>query len=291
MPKNDSILLNRMDYSSGIAVGIWDGSTPGMVKAIHPHRHDHYTCMLIETGPLEVLFDFEHLIMPAGTLFVSPPGQVHQVLNTLGATGYYLSFESHHIAESAQASLDKSLAETMLVALSGSEHEWFRSIIGSMIKLQDLNDFSYREVEQPLLSAFVAQAVLCYERKILTKSASLRPRAVSITKKFRNLVKSDFRNLKRPSDYANKLHISVPYLNDTVKKVTGLSASELIQKEILSEAQRLLYYSEMSVKEISYQLGYQDTKYFIRLFTKKAGCSPGEYRRAYSPKADQRSRS
>ncbi|WP_449398994.1 AraC family ligand binding domain-containing protein [Chryseobacterium wanjuense] len=73
MPKNDSITLNKMDYSSGIAVGIWDGSTPGMIKALAPHRHDHYTCMLIETGTLEVLFDCRHLAMSPGTfLFLLP---------------------------------------------------------------------------------------------------------------------------------------------------------------------------------------------------------------------------
>ncbi len=284
MSKNDTITLNKMDYSSGIAVGIWDGSTPGMIKALDPHRHDHYTCMLIETGTLEVLFDCKHLAMSPGTFFISAPGQVHQVLNTLGATGYYLSFESHHITGSAQTSLERSLDETMLITLSSSEHKWFSTILDSMIKLEDLNNGVYKQVEEPLLSALVEQAILCYDRQSLITSEGLSLRAISITKEFRNLIKSHFRTLKRPSAYAEKLHITVAHLNDTVKKVTGLSASELIHKEILSEAQRLLYYSETSIKEISYELGYQDIKYFIIFFTKKTGCSPSEYRKTYSPK-------
>ncbi|MFC4163979.1 AraC family transcriptional regulator [Epilithonimonas zeae] len=286
MQKNDLVILNRMDYSSGIAVGNWNGSTPGIIKALSPHRHDHYTCMLIESGKLEVVFDFKHLTMPAGTLFISPPGQIHQILSTFGATGYYLSFESRHINKSAYTSLDNLLDDTMLITLSNHEYEWFRTILDSIIKLQDLNDSVCSQVEEPLLSAAIEQAILCYERSTFIIKENLSLRSVSISKEFKNLVKSHFRTLKRPYEYAEKLNITVGHLSDTVKKVTGLSASELIQKEVMSEAQRLLYYTEVSIKEISYHLGYQDTKYFIRLFSKKAGFSPSEYRKKYTKKLD-----
>ncbi|MCD9855518.1 AraC family transcriptional regulator [Epilithonimonas sp. JDS] len=287
MPKNDSIIVNRMDYSSGIAVGIWNVSTPGIIKALSPHRHDHYTCMLIEADKLEVVFDFKHLTMPVGTLFISPPGQVHQILETLSATGYYLSFESRHIGRMAQTSLDNLLEETLIIALSNNERHWFRTIFESIMKLQDLNDTPYRQVEKPLLSAFIEQAVLCYKRQSFINSESVSLRSINLTKEFRNLVKSHFRSIKRPSEFAAMLNITVGHLSDTVKKVTGLSASEHIQKEVMSEAQRLLYYTEISIKEISYQLGYQDTKYFIRLFSKNAGFSPSEYRKQYAKCSDQ----
>ncbi|MCD9616005.1 AraC family transcriptional regulator [Chryseobacterium gleum] len=285
MPKNNSITLNTMDYSSGIAVGIWDESTPGIIKAFDPHRHDHYTCMLIEAGQLEVVFDFKHIKIPAGTLFVSSPGQVHQILKTFGTNGYYLSFESRHIGEATQINLDNFLEGTLLISLSLNEHNWFRAIFDSMIKLQHLNDSAYRQVEEPLLSALIEQAVLCYERQSLIGSESISLRSISLTKEFRNLVKEYFRTIKRPFEYAEKLNITVAHLSDTVKKVTGSSASELIQKDVMNEALRLLYYTELSIKEISYQLGYQDTKYFIRLFGKKVGCSPSEYRKKYVKKS------
>lgn len=287
MPKRDFILLNSMDYSSSIVVGVWDGSTPGIIKALNPHRHDHYTCMMVESGTLEVLFDFEHLTMPAGTLFVCPPNQVHQIIKILGAAGYYISFEDRHLTDSVKAMLESSLAETWIVPLTSAEHQWFKTILDSMMKLKDMNGGPRKEVEQPFLSAFIAQAAVCFERRLMDKSTKTSPRALSITKNFRNLVKADFRTLKRPGEYAEKLNISVAHLNDVVKEVTGHSASQLIQREVLNEAQRLLYYSEMTVKEISYRLGYQDPKYFIRLFTKKAGRSPSDYRKTYRPQTDQ----
>ncbi|WP_293884459.1 helix-turn-helix domain-containing protein [Sphingobacterium sp. UBA1498] len=285
MSKSDSILVNSMDSSSSIAVGIWDGSTPGILKALNPHRHDHYTCMLVEAGPLEVQFDFEPLTMPAATLFICPPHQVHQITGTLGASGYYISFEGRHITRTAKDVLDASLHETIIVSLAAPEQQWFTSVLDSLINLHSINNIVHQDVQQPLLSAFITQAVICQQRKVVG-SLSHSPRIIGITNAFRNLVRSDYRSLKRPSDYAEKLNISVAYLNDIVKNVTGLSASALIQKEILSEAQRLLYYSPLSIKEISVQLGYKDTKYFIRLFTKKAGRSPGDYRKALRPNPD-----
>ena len=279
MSKRYSILVNSMDSTSSMAVGIWDGSNPGILKALNPHRHDHYTCMLVEAGQLEVLFDFEQLRMPAGTLFVCPPHQVHQITTALGASGYYISFEGHHMTKPAKDILDASLDETIILALSAPEQQWFRSILDSLKNLDSINNTANKEVQQPLLSAFITQAVICYERKLAAGAISHSPRVISITKEFRNLVRNDYRSLKRPSDYAQKLNITVAHLNDIVKKVTGLSASALIQKEVLSEAQRLLYYSQLNIKEISEQLGFKDTKYFIRLFTKKAGRSPGDYRK------------
>lgn len=279
MPKRDPILVNSMDSSSSMAVGIWDGSTPGILKALNPHRHDHYTCMLVDAGQLEVLFDFEQLIMPAGTLFVCPPHQVHQITTVLGASGYYISFEGHHMTRSAKDMLDASLNETIVLSLSATEQQWFTSILDSLINLDSINYSANKEVQQPLLSAFITQAVICRDHRSAAVSISHNPRVMSIANEFRTLVKRDYRSLKRPAAYAQQLNISVAHLNDVVKMVTGLSASALIQKEILSEAQRLLYYSRLSIKEIGVQLGYKDTKYFIRLFTKKTGRSPGDYRK------------
>lgn len=287
MQKNDSISLNRMDATSSIAVGIWDGSTPGILKAQNAHRHDHYTCMLVELGQLEVLFDFENLTMPAGTLFICPPHQVHQITKSVNTSGYYISFEGHHLTQSAKDILDASLDETIILSLTELEQQWFTSVLDSLKNLDSINSTASSEVQQPLLSALIAQAVLCHERRLAAKSTSNSPGVISITKEFRNLVRCNHRSLKRPSEYAERLNISVVHLNDVVKKATGLSASAMIQKEIMSEAQRLLYYSQLRIKEISDQLGYKDTKYFIRLFTKKAGCSPGDYRKTLRSSPEQ----
>ena len=84
---------------------------------------------------------------------------------------------------------------------------------------------------------------------------------------------------KRPTEYADTLNISSDYLNECVKNTTGNSVSYQIQQRIILEAKRLLYYSDKSVKEISFELGYDDYPYFSRLFTKVAGITAPDFRK------------
>jgi AraC-like DNA-binding protein len=75
------------------------------------------------------------------------------------------------------------------------------------------------------------------------------------------------------------MNITVSYLNDTVRSVTGFPVTYYIQQEIMREAQRLLYYSDLTINEIAINLGFEDPKYFNRLFSKVTGVSPGAFRK------------
>jgi AraC family transcriptional regulator, transcriptional activator of pobA len=104
-------------------------------------------------------------------------------------------------------------------------------------------------------------------------------RSVEITKKFMQILRHNYKSLKKPSEYATKMNITASYLNDTIKSVTGFPVTYFIQQELMREAQRLLYNSDISVKEVAYTLGYEDDKYFNRLFSKIIGVSPGVFRK------------
>ncbi len=279
MDNEPHIMLHQLERSgSGIKLGRWGDKDVDNDGSFHPHRHDHYTCMLLEHGEVDVLLDFENFKMSARTLFISYPGQVHQVLSSKNGNGWYLSFDDALIDNTVRNSLNSSLAEKISVTLGHREFKWFINLINSMRDLGEINDFPPHEVEHLLLSAFVSQAILSYQRRQLTEQINIVSRPFLITRRFKNLVRCNFRSIKKPGAYADLLNITVSYLNDTVKSVTGLSVTSTIQIEIIKEAQRLLNYTEMTVKEIATSLGYDDQKYFTRLFGKITGLSPGIYR-------------
>jgi AraC-like DNA-binding protein len=58
----------------------------------------------------------------------------------------------------------------------------------------------------------------------------------------------------------------------------GKTVTDMIQERIVMEAKRLLFHSDLSVKEIGYSLGFEDAAYFNRAFKKKAGTTPLEFR-------------
>jgi AraC-like DNA-binding protein len=90
-----------------------------------------------------------------------------------------------------------------------------------------------------------------------------------ITKQFKKLIADYFKSTKQVQQYAQLLSITPLYLNETVKEVTGYPASFWIQQKILWEARRLLFYTTMNVKEIAFELGYEDHVYFSRFFKRE----------------------
>ena len=74
------------------------------------------------------------------------------------------------------------------------------------------------------------------------------------------------------------MFISPNYLNDTMREVTGQSASEVIQDRIILEAKAQLVQTELTVNQIAYQLQFHDSSYFCRFFRKHTGVSPQVFR-------------
>ncbi len=78
--------------------------------------------------------------------------------------------------------------------------------------------------------------------------------------------------------FAKKLNLSAPYLTDLLKQETGKSTQEHIHQQIMEMAKTKLLTSNRSVSEIAYELGFEYPQYFSRIFKKKVGITPAEYR-------------
>lgn len=106
-----------------------------------------------------------------------------------------------------------------------------------------------------------------------------------IVEKFEELVNDsiDSGNLETngiPSvkQFAEQLFLTPNYLSDYLKKITGLSAKEHIQRKLMEEAKiRLLNNGGKSINEIAYGLGFENAPYFTRLFKKRVGMTPSDF--------------
>jgi AraC family transcriptional activator of pobA len=79
--------------------------------------------------------------------------------------------------------------------------------------------------------------------------------------------------------YSDKLNITSTYLNRLVNKVYGKSVSDFVNERIILEAKRIIRLSLKSIKEISFELGFEDPSYFSRFFKKHTKMSPLQYRK------------
>ncbi len=78
---------------------------------------------------------------------------------------------------------------------------------------------------------------------------------------------------------AESLSLSPKYLSDFLKKETGMNAQQHIHYQMVETAKdRLLDPELKTISEISYSLGFEYPQYFSRIFKKKTGLTPSEYR-------------
>lgn len=245
-----------------------------------PHRHDHYTCFFVEHGTIVHTIDFQEVVVEGPSLLISYPGQMHQVKKVNICDGWVLAFDPKFIHENVSAAIEESFSDIILIPFSKEQQVWFSSLfelIDSEVKLGDLS------INNPiighLVNGFVSKTASLFQLQETERILDYSSRSIEIVKTFRKLVREQYIHWKKPSKYAGIMNISVSYLNDTVKSVTGFSATNLIQQEVFREAQRLLCFTNKSIKEIAIQLGYEDYKYFIRLFSKSIGFSPSNFRK------------
>ena len=100
-----------------------------------------------------------------------------------------------------------------------------------------------------------------------------------VSSTFKNLVHLHFKQNLSVAEYSSLLSITPNHLNKKVKNETGKTASEIIKEISMLEAKVLLLQSNLSINEISEELGFNDASYFSRLFKTETNFSPTDYRK------------
>jgi len=247
------------------------------------HRDDHYIFLLQETGASRFMVDFDHFTMNGHSVFFILPGQVHRYIEASASTsGWFLALDAGLIPEMFRAVLEDPLLVRRPLALVAEEQGSLSQclqLIYAVSRKEPVSPY-YKQAAYGMVSALMAMMAALYSGRP-DGGGGPPSRPVMITQAFRKLLLHQYKACKSPTEYAAALNLSLSYLNETVKATTGQSVSNMIHHEIMLEAKRLLYHSSCSVKEIAYELGYEDHTYFSRLFKKTVGVTPGAFRRHY----------
>jgi len=105
-----------------------------------------------------------------------------------------------------------------------------------------------------------------------------QPEEVELIRQFNYLVEQNFRDKHSVSEYAKLLYKSPKTLTNLFKKLDRKTPLQYIHQRIMLEAHRLLKYTEKTVSEIAYELGYLDVQSFSRFFKRNEGVSPLEFK-------------
>ena len=99
---------------------------------------------------------------------------------------------------------------------------------------------------------------------------------------FKNLLEDKFRELKSVSGYSVLMSVSEKKLNKATAITLGKSPKELIDERVVLEAKRMLVHTSDSIKEIGFDLGFDEPTNFIKYFRKHEGKTPIEFRKLFS---------
>lgn len=232
-------------------------------------------------------YDFQE-----NTMVFIAPGQVYGHPadgSTYKGSGWCLMFHpdllrgtqlGRHIKDYTFFSYDTNEA----LHLSLQERE---TIIDCMRKIDDeINNGTDRHSNIIIASAIELLLNYCsrfYDRQFITRKRANKDILIRFEELLDGYFTSDKpKRLGTPTVAwcADQLHLSANYFGDLIKKETGQSAQNHIQRKTMDTAKDMLVQTSKSISEISYCLGYQYPQYFTRAFKNAVGLTPNEYRRA-----------
>lgn len=225
-----------------------------------------------------------------GTVLCVAPGQVAGIDDggvTTNAKGWILMFHPDLLRGTSLANKMRDysfFSYTSNEALHTSERER-QTIINCMREIRE-------ELQRPIdrhskriiasnIELLLNHFIRFYDRQFMTREVTNH----DVINRFEQLLSAYFDNdgslsqgLPTVTWFADKLHLSPNYFGDLVKRETGISAQEYIQRHLIDRAKTLLVDERMTVSQTAYTLGYKYPHHLSRMFKNMTGLSPNEYK-------------
>lgn len=245
---------------------------------------DAYCVYWIKDGEGCYHIDFKKYKIESNVLFFLSPGQVFSVKSENVKEAYRISFvkdfyciQTHDKAVACNGVLFNNVYQTPYVKPCEKDTVKLSFILEGLEE-----EFQKKEVAQyDMLQAYLKQFIISSVRIQNELSPAETDIETKLLKDFSILVEQNFKRIHSVSEYANRLALSPKSLTKNFQRVGVQSPSNFIKDRILLEAKRKLIYTDLSVKEIAYDLGFNDAAYFTRFFTKAERKSPLQFKKEY----------
>lgn len=169
--------------------------------------------------------------------------------------------------------------------LSPKEERQIESIVKNIeIEYHNNQDEFSKDIIISQLSTLLKYANRFYERQFLNRkelSNDLLAQFIQHLGAYFESGQLEERGIPSIEHLADKMSVSQRYLSDTLKKETGKTTTEHLQLYLIDEAKNILLKPNKTISEVAYELGFEYPQYFSRLFKKKEGLSPSQYRERY----------
>jgi AraC-like DNA-binding protein len=304
MPTEDEILLDEFriairKHAKENVIDL-DGTYPhkfdfqihrfeDVVKATHgnipPNRWSYHRIGLIKAGSGEFTTGTYKFRAERNTLAVAQARVITSSRYWTADTGGYVVvfnadffIQNHfpnHFVETKNI-LSKTIQP--FIYISDAEAENIAAIFEAIIKERNSEEGGRSELLTLKVVELILQTEKLFDQRLHFKD---NQPLIDTMSKFMDLVENNFKEQRSVGYYAEQVNVHANYLNALVKKHTGITAKETIQNRLLLETKYLLHSTQLSVKEIAAELGFDDPNYFTSFFTRLEKTSPRQYRNSF----------
>lgn len=236
------------------------------------HLHGFYEIIWFQEGSGTHYVDFNQYPITPGSIFFISPGQIHSFDTRHDQKGYVLKI---------CAELFDDFVNLTCVTVQEKDSAALESLAGAIEQeLKKHDSLGHKDALRSLVKLFIIMVRRSY--------AGITPTALNPHKSshkafmtFRRLIEENYCRLHTVKDYAALMNVTAKTLTLYVNECSTFTPLELINNRIILEAKRLLRYSVLSVKEIAFQLGFDDPSYFVKFFKRIVRQSPADYRESF----------
>lgn len=246
------------------------------------HRHNFYFILAVQMGEGIHEIDFISHQVVNRSIFLLRPGQVHQLQLKAGTTGFLMEFDYefyHPTNESSKQRLRKANSKPFC-QLDEKRFERLHAALSTVFDEYTNQQEGYQDAIKANLEVFYIEYVR-QSPEPESNAKGVNPYIQERFDEFLELLETHIITHKLVSQYTDLMVLSQYQLNEITKASVGKTASELIDEQIILEAKRYLLATARQIKDIAWDLGYEDVSYFIRFFKKHTGHSPDAFRKNF----------
>ena len=250
----------------------------------HLQRHNNFTIIWVTGGSGTLKTSFCDYPFKGNTMFTFSVYQPYMITSDTNIEGVVLSFHpeffciyKHHKEVACNGILFNNIYEPPFIDIDEASAAIFKMVFEQLKS----------EMQNPAMAQY--ELLVSYLKIFLITAARLKaeqkPQAKQITEKqpfvlqnLKDAIETHFKNKHSASDYAGMLNISAKALAKLAKTHFNKTITALIAERIIIEAKSELYLTNKPVKEIAFDLGYDDEYYFSRFFKTNADVSPQLFR-------------
>ncbi len=252
----------------------------------HICRFNYYSVLWIQQGQGVFQADLAEYPFADGTMLFFTPYQPFMILPAKTLRGRALYFhsdffciEKHKKEVACNGVLFNNLYDPPAIHAAEKDTAVFEPLLDQMAHEMAKPELAQMDLLVSYLKIFLISASrLKVEQNPAARLDTENDRQPFVLQKLKTLIEDHFKTKHAPSEYAAMLNITPKALGKITKQHFNKTLTDLISERIVIEAKRELYLTNKAVKEIAYELGFEDEYYFSRFFKKSADISPQIYR-------------